>query len=258
MSGMALFTLAFALPVGAWMTRNHHHFGHWMLAFRGGQVLDIRANHAAMTPKEYLAAFIYYTPWVYLNPLAHESATPGQGWYNPPKHQKLWGMDLYQATFGKILRPSDFNNLRVQHRGDTYEMTAQHHWARYSKWLGHYTVGDAHSQKVAIRKILADPWGHLAASAPLAWRGLFVDTWWVALPGFVCLFYLGVSSLRGRDWPLLAFVLPSIYLFSFHSLITVNAARFNSPLGSGAGGVPGPVRPPGGAPLVWATRGQGA
>ncbi|MCF8098917.1 MAG: hypothetical protein K9K65_13835, partial [Desulfarculaceae bacterium] len=86
------------------------------------------------------------------------------------------------------------------------------------------------SQKVAIRKILADPWRHLLASIPLAWRGLFADVWWVTLPGFACLFYLGVSSLRRRDWPLLAFVLPAIFLFSFHSLITVNAARFNSPL----------------------------
>lgn len=230
LAGMALFTLAFALPVGAWMARNHYHFGHWMLSFRGGQVLDIRANHAAMSPKEYLAAFIYYTPWVYLNPLAQESPTPGLDSYDPPKHQKLWGVDLYQATFGKILQPEDFKNLRVQFRGDTYEMMAQHHWARHSKWLGHYTVGDAHSQKVAIRKILANPWGHLLASLPLAWRGLFADTWWVALPGFACLFYLGVSSLRRRDWPLLAFVLPAIYLFTFHSLITVNAARFNSPL----------------------------
>lgn len=230
LAGLALFTLAFALPVGAWMARNHYHFGHWMLSFRGGHVLDIRANHAAMTPKEHLAAFIYYTPWVYLNPYAHESSTPGLDSYDPPKHQTLWGVDIYQATLGKVLAPEDFNRLRVQNRGDTFEMIGQHTWSRHTKWLGHYTVGDTHSQKVAIRKILADPGGHLLASLPLAWRGLFVDLWWVALPGFACLFYLGVSSLRRRDWPLTAFVLPAIFLFSFHSLITVNAARFNSPL----------------------------
>ncbi|MCF8043250.1 MAG: hypothetical protein K9K36_12665 [Desulfarculaceae bacterium] len=230
LAGLALFTLTFAIPVGAWMARNHYNFGHWILAYRGGQVLDIRANHAAMTPKEYLAAFVYYTPWVYLNPLVQESSTPGNDNWNPPKHQKLWGVDLYQATLGRVLTMDDFNHLRVQARGDTYEMKGQDTWARHTKWLGHYTVGDAHSQKVAIRKILADPWRHLLASIPLAWRGLFADVWWVTLPGFACLFYLGVSSLRRRDWPLLAFVLPAIFLFSFHSLITVNAARFNSPL----------------------------
>ena len=227
-AGALLFSLAFALPVGAWMARNHYYFGHWMLSFRGGQVLDIRANHAAMTAKEHLAALVYYTPWVYLNPLAEESPAPGD--YDPPKHQKLWGLDLYALTLGRVLAPEDFNRLRVQARGDTFEMLGQHNWSRHINWLGHYTVGDAHSQKVAVRKILADPGGHLLASPTLAWRGLFCDTWWVVLPGFAALFFLTGSSLRRRDWPLFAFVFPSVYIYLFHSLITVNANRFNSPL----------------------------
>ncbi|BEQ14357.1 hypothetical protein [Desulfoferula mesophila] len=230
LAGMAVFTLAFAVPVGAWMARNHYHYGRWMLTYRSGLVLEIRSNYAVMTPKEYLAAFIYYTPWVYLNPLVQESATPGNQRWDPPKHQKLWGADLYQATLGRFLTMDDFNHLREWNRGDSFEMRGQHNWTRNINWLGHYTVGDTYSQKAAIRKILANPWGHLLASIPLAWRGLFADTWWVALPGFVCLFYLAVSSLRRRDWPLLAFVLPSIYMYGFHSLITANYARFNSPL----------------------------
>jgi hypothetical protein len=227
-AGLLLFSLAFTLPVGAWMARNHYYFGRWMLSFRGGQVLDIRANHAAMTPKEYLASLVYFTPWVYLNPLAHESGTPGT--YEPQRQQKLWGIDLYQATLGRFLTPEDFNNLRVQFRGDTYEMMGQHHWARHARWLGHYTVGDLHSQKRAAKKILANPGGHLLASLPLAWRGLFADTWWVALPGFAALFFLAGSTLRRRDWPLFAFILPSLYVYLFHTLVTVNANRFNSPL----------------------------
>jgi len=227
-AGLLLFSLAFALPVGAWLVRNHHYFGRWMLSFRGGQVLDIRANHAAMTPKEHLASLVYFTPWAYVNPYVQEAGTPGT--YEPDKHEKFLGVDLYQITLGRVLELKDFNNLRVQFRGDTYEMMAQHHWARHARWLGHYTVGDAHSQKVAARKILANPWGHALASLPLAWRGLFADTWWIALPGFAALFFLTGSSLRRRDWPLLAFILPSLYMFVFHSLVTANASRFNSPL----------------------------
>ncbi len=228
-AGLVLFSLAFALPVGAWMARNHHYFGRWILTFRGGHVLDIRANHAVMTPKEHLAAFVYYTPWAYINPLAQESPAPGD-FYDPPRYQKLMGLDLYALTLGRVLSPEDFNRLRVQNRGDTFEMLGQHNWSRHTKWLGHYTVGDLHSQKAAVRKILANPWGHALASLPLAWRGLFCDTWWIALPGFAALFFLTGSSLRRRDWPLLAFILPSLYVYVFHSLITVNAHRFNSPL----------------------------
>ncbi|MCB2225974.1 MAG: hypothetical protein KQH53_04785 [Desulfarculaceae bacterium] len=229
LSGLLLFSLAFALPVGAWMARNHHYFGHWMLAFRGGQVLDIRANHALMTPKEHLAALVYYTPWTHINPLVKESPEPAD-FHHPPKYQKFLGLDLYALTLGRVLDLKDFNRLRVQNRGDTFEMMGQNEWARHTKWLGHYTVGDMHSQKRAIQKILAHPGGHLLASLPLAWRGLFCDTWWIALPGFAALFFLAGSGLRRGDWPLLAFVVPSLFVYVFHSLVTANASRFNSPL----------------------------
>jgi len=228
-AGLLLFTLAFALPVGIWLARNHHYFGRWILTFRGGHVLDIRANHAAMTPKEHLAALVYYTPWAYINPLVRESPAPGD-FYHPPGYEKFLGLDLYALTLGRVLTLEDFNRLRVQNRGDTFEMEGQYNWSRHTKWLGHYTVGDLHSQKRAVKKILARPGGHLLACLPLAWRGLFCDTWWIALPGFAALFFLAGSSLRRRDWPLLAFLLPSLYVYVFHSLITVNAHRFNSPL----------------------------
>ncbi|MCF8034607.1 MAG: hypothetical protein K9K66_16260 [Desulfarculaceae bacterium] len=228
-AGLLLFTLAFALPVGAWMARNNHYFGRWILTFRGGHVLDIRANHAMMTGREHLAALVYYTPWTCINPLAHESPAPAD-FYDPPHYQKCLGLDLYALTLGRVLDMKDFNRLRVQNRGDTFEMTGQHNWARHTKWLGHYTVGDLHSQKRAINKILENPGGHLLASLPLAWRGLFCDTWWIALLGFAALFFLTGSSLRRGNWPLFAFVFPSVYVYAFHSLVSVNAHRFNSPL----------------------------
>ena len=59
---IGVFALVFALLTGAWMARNHSHFGRFYLTERGGGVLSGRALYTAMTMREYLASFLYWTP----------------------------------------------------------------------------------------------------------------------------------------------------------------------------------------------------
>lgn len=207
-AALALVTL---VPVGTWALRNRAAVGRAILVeTRGDLVLAIRAEFdRALDRRELAAAFLYWTPSVTAGELA-----------------RAW---LPDARLARL----------EWRRSDHYFVRALNEWHARSAELGSVHAA-ARIRQEALRQMLGEPTRHLAATVPLAWRGLFIETnpqWLRALnPALplnlllaAALAWLALRAIRGADWPLLGYLAPALFLFAFHALWTENLPRFNAP-----------------------------
>ncbi len=214
---LGLLAAGYALPTGAWMARNYHHFGRCYITDRAGDVMAIRAEFNKMTADEYFGAFVWWTPDALFQKKAATVMQEERRWV------KLHGSNPegYYAV-AKALT----NFLEP---GETFANASQR---------------DKTIQKRAVRELLRHPFKHLATTLPFAWRGMFFEhgylvsvpftimvrsTLVVSVLYFASLFFQAVYSFRRQQWDVFAVTLLCTYLFGLNSLVSHNIPRYNQP-----------------------------
>jgi hypothetical protein len=224
--GITVFLLSYYVIVGPYVIRSFVHFGEPVVSGRGGIVLLIRANKDKMNFTEFLGSFIVWTP--------------GEGSHAIGK--KLFGEDYLQegGKLERISRVRDTQSFYRQARRERSELVKARGLQRED-----IAINDELKER-ALRQILSNPVKHLVVTLPIAWRGLFVENGFsirvpflqfvldsviiISLLYFSSLFYVGFLSLKRKDWKMLAFVMPALFMYGMHSLLSHNLARFNDPL----------------------------
>lgn len=210
---IGVFALVFTLLTGAWMTRNHAHFGRFYLTERGGGVLSGRAQYNSMTMSEYLASFLYWT-----------------------------NNDTAKRLLTTYFSPEEYRNIDREYENGYRARTI----ARAQELLK-----QTGSQVETDKLLVAEGWQalrknflkHLANTVPFAYRGIFVSPrlylWgdiyllkgtYVCYLLFLSLFVLTIQSLKTRNAVVFAFLAPSLFSYAFFSFFTHNIARYNTPL----------------------------
>jgi hypothetical protein len=215
---LGLLILGYAIPTGAWMTRNFRQFGRFYITDRAGDVMAIRAEFNKMTADEYWGAFLWWTP----DPLCQKKATKvmqeERRWIKLPGGNPE-GYYAVAKALTNFLEP-----------GEKFENPSQR---------------DKAIQKRAMGELMRHPFRHLATTLPFAWRGMFFEhgymvstpftimirsTVLISLLYFGCLFFWTIYSYRRQQWEVFGIVLLCMYLFGLNSLISHNIPRYNQPI----------------------------
>jgi uncharacterized membrane protein YhaH (DUF805 family) len=204
---VALVALAVYSP---WFVRNQRLGETLQVDARGEDVLAIRAEYSTMSWRQYAASFCYFTPVV--------------------------GPRLATAVFGgETVRPFD------RSRPESFFQRALYGTGEVRRTASERGIG---TRQAAVRVMAA----HLPMMAlltlPFAWRGAFVQVGFNVqrVPAFLLYFTLAYSALflpalalliarlaRRRDSRWL-FLVPALYSYAFHSLITHYIPRYSVPL----------------------------
>ena len=205
---LAAFAFAFTTTLGPWMARNLHHFGHAHLTQRGGAVLYLRALYDGMNRDEYWASFVRFSDFEWTERVGDRIP------FESKRH---------------LLRWED---------GSFYEIFKERR-TKLADRLGSVREADRALLAEAVGIILAHPVRHLLVSIPLGLRGVFVeeDLAWLS-PGvsgaltsvilFGALSGWAVLAFWRGDHALAAVLLPALFAWAFHTLLTHNIPRYNA------------------------------
>ena len=195
MAGALVIALCAALFVVPWKMRNLHRFGRAMLSERSGVVLDLRSRYAVMSPRQSLAAFVYWSGVAGRDELLESLFEPGD--YQALEREK----GIYRAV--------------LDHSA---ELEATHPRIE----------ADRIQFREAAGRILSHPWSYVRTLPVMAWRGMIDGHISVANLVFYLLFAVGAWSLaRRKDWENLGALMPFVGQFLFNSLVTHNLPRLN-------------------------------
>ncbi|MEO8197147.1 MAG: hypothetical protein ABI689_10530 [Thermoanaerobaculia bacterium] len=205
------FALLAAAPSVVWMTRNLEATGSFVLADRGGVVLDARAELDRQ--------------------IAHEGLLPAVAAWTPIEAVRRAGERRWPgATY-----------LRYEWQGGGNFFTrALRRWQAERRPPADPIAADRRLGREAMREFVSAPGRHLVATVAVAWRGLFAErspeallpldlTFVLALLLAGAILRVGWLALRGRDWALAAFFIGPAALFLFHALFTEFLPRFLVP-----------------------------
>jgi hypothetical protein len=212
-SAVALITIGYATPVGAWMARNFVELDSFALT-ETRMVLSEREIFNDMTPGEYAIAFLWWT--------------------------RAMGDNLARTH----LPPTSYRRFQ-EHAKDGFYNDSH---ARYSRLVAEemrkpgVTSAQATTavDRQLIRKILTNLPVHLLTTLPLFYRGIWVDEFIVlTLPA---LFWLIWVSVGRRDTLILALLAPGVFSLLFYALVSINIPRYQLtalPTLAFAGGIAG-------------------
>ncbi len=191
---MAVSCLAAGLTLAPWSARNEAQFG--TLAPTSGYagfILAQRMAYQAMTPGEWLAEWLY--------------ALPGFG-----------------PAAARIVMPGSVARLGWQERPDTFYMVGN---TAMVQELAANAPDPADQVGYLLRRYA---WPHplrfAAVTLVMAWKSLWVRKYFslAAVPFFAVLVF---NAARRRDAPLLAFVLPPLFVLGLHAATTVATPRYS-------------------------------
>ncbi len=207
---ITLFFLAgCCIVVMPWMFRNARLFDYMKIRTGGGTVLGIRANYNMMTTKEYFASFLY------------------------------WSGNTERAYFSRFLLHTMFDEKDyAMLRRDNPDGYYQRGMAGFS--LEKQGVeGDEKDEALCDEKqigggvgsLLTHPFRHLLVTVPMMWRGMQVSKVPLFGVALFCLFFLlAAAAVLRRQWALFALLVPAIFSFFMHSLLTHNITRYSMPV----------------------------
>lgn len=181
--------------VSPWSIRNERLFGSAGPTYGySGFILAQRMAYEAMTPGEWVASWLYALPG--FGPPAAHAVFPARdvdrlGWQERPD-------TFYMVGNGPAID---------QMRADAPDPTDQ---------VGY----------LVHRFVLPAPLHFAAVTMVMAWRGLWVRKYF-SLVGVPFFFVMLVRAVRRRDLPMLAFVLPPVFLLFLHAATTVSTPRYS-------------------------------
>ena len=183
-----------AAVLAPWSIRNERLFGTTAPTYGyAGFILVQRMAYESMTPREWLASFIYALPG--FGPaaarMAMPDAVPRLGWEDRPDTFYMVGNGPMQDEL-KAAAPDPKDQVG---------------------YLIH-------------RYVLGDPFRFIAVTISMAWKALWVRKYFsiVAVPCFVWLLW---RTARKRDPALWAFVLPPLFILALHAATTVATPRYS-------------------------------
>lgn len=199
------FVVLSSLLWGGWMIRNHHHFGRFLIAERGGVVLNIRANIDTMTPDEYRSAFYYYSP----------------------------ANSTLREILAEVCAPLDTARFSRSKKNKTgFYQSARTRREELREELKDNVLADAVHLAEAKQKVIDNFGRHLLATVPIFYRGMF--------PGkhppvvyfllFGNLIVLVVLMVKGRRADALLALMPSLFSLAFYAALTHNIPRYSQPV----------------------------
>jgi 4-amino-4-deoxy-L-arabinose transferase-like glycosyltransferase len=193
-----VFALAFFVPVGSWMARNAAIGGSYAISTgRTAIALSTREVFNHMSPAQYAAAFVYWTRGF------------GDGLARSLFPESVWGpfeidrKDGFYAV-GQLRLNPEFDAL-IKDDGLSVDQA------------------DNILSRRMIGEILDHPVAYVASTAPLIWRGIWVDEFIViSLPA---LFWLLWARARKRADVVLA-IAPGLFSLTFYPLVSLNIPRY--------------------------------
>jgi hypothetical protein len=195
---IALFTIAYAVPVGGWMARNHDVGGITSIsAGRTATALSTREVFNHMTPAQYGAAFIYWT--------------------------RAMGDSLARRLFPEsVWGPFEMGRDTGFYKVGQYRLDPK--IAALAQKKG---ISNARAEKemagTMIREILNRPLIHIATTIPLIWRGIWIDEFIIfSFPALLWLFFAKAC----RDPPLFLALLPGGFSLVFYAAVSLNIPRY--------------------------------
>lgn len=210
-AGLLAFLLAFGAVVGPWLVRNQIHFGRAHIAGRGGFNLYLRSVFDTMGPREYLGAFLVYTPGSWVREL----------------RAQLFGDDELRRLDPDERSPHAFIASALRRQSELLALVGDP--ARVDRIL----------RDEALRRILADPLAHLAVSVPLGVRGIFAERVRTSTPipvpalvmglilfGSSAALWLWACARADPRW--LGVLLAPAFCWTFYTLFTQGNARYSA------------------------------
>ena len=196
---MLIFFLCCALPISAWVARNVAVDDFWGITEGRNQIaVSVREIYNDITFIEYCAGFVYWTR-IKGDGLAHRLF---------PKE-----------TIGKLRHDTDDGFFRRGHQR-VDELVYEH---MTSDDVPYKAASDEVKNQI-LKKILGRPFKHLATTALLAYRGMWIDQF-APLGAFATLIIL-VTSARQRRYIVLLAITPGLFAFIFYPLISLNVPRY--------------------------------
>jgi hypothetical protein len=191
--------IIYVIAVGGWMARNRSIEGEARLTdLRSGVALSTREVFDHMTPTQYLASFLY---WM---------RGPGAGLAKklfPPEVVAPFDLDQCDGFYDRG-QNGYFRRLGALQRAGDHNP---------------YTAGKVLDHEIE-HSILERPLTHLATTAPLFYRGIWIDEFIVV--GLPVFFWMGFRAIRRRQT--LRLVLLSVGAFNllFYAVFSLNIPRY--------------------------------
>jgi hypothetical protein len=195
LSGIVIF--GFYIIVFPWLWRNHQLFGEYIISYRAGQVLGIRATYNNMNFKEYVTSFLWFTPGDFVR------------------------------SFLKNKIPTDWYQNLDRDNQNGYYRSAQR---RYGEFKQIYKGDDGEKKytKIIISEIASKPFKHLIVTIPIAYQGIYFSIFGLFIfLSFILSFYRWIIF---RDWIKILALFPAIYCFGMYAFFSHNIPRYNAPI----------------------------
>ncbi|MGE0253069.1 MAG: hypothetical protein AB7N54_00615 [Alphaproteobacteria bacterium] len=191
-------TVAFVAPTGAWMARNADVGGTWSIsAGRTAIVLSTREVFNHMSPSQYAAAFIYWT--------------------------RAFGDDLAKKLFPEpVWRPFEIYDPNGFYLVGQTRLEPEYS-ALTASGLSP-AAAESHLTRRMIEACIARPVAYIASTAPLIWRGIWIDEF-IAFSG-PALVWLVAHSIRRRRWEIVGAISPGVFSLIFYALASLNIPRY--------------------------------
>ena len=199
LKALATAAVVYAAVTGAWVVRNHHVSGMVRLTDnRGGIALSTREVFDHMSPAQYVAAFVFWTP------------------------------DFGERLARRLFAPETTARFELYAPGGFYDV-GQNGYARHvadlmrSDGLDAWSAASAVDHRI-IDDILSAPVGYAVGTLPLLYRGAWMDQF-----GILGLALLGWSlwfAIRSRNGLLLGIAGFGLYNEFFYALVSLNITRY--------------------------------
>ena len=195
---LTIVAAVYAAAITGWMTRNQQVSGHFQLTDnRGGIALSTREVFDHMTPAQYAAAFVYWTPGV--GPglarrlFAPETVAPFD-LYAPGGFYEV-GQNRYAPRVDAVMEARGIDQFNADHDVD----------------------------RALIGEILRAPVAYAASTLPLLYRGVWIGP---AVIGVLPMFWFFGRALRSRQVPLVFLLGAGAYNMLFYALFSLNIPRY--------------------------------
>lgn len=224
---LATLLVCYGVPVLAWMARNESCCGQFRVTDRGGHVLYAGVSYHLRAVSEGLGAYHFFAKDKPLRRLAYAVMSAESRRGLAEVEERLG----YLTPGGHWARGLD-------------EMLAIRHLVASAPEAG-LTVDaqvESATREAALAKLVSNVPAYLLSLPLFAWRGHFVEPQ-IKIAGlfrsdwplfsafyFFSLLSLFVLALKAGSTAHVAFCLPALFLFSFHTSLTPNETRFNEPL----------------------------